>query len=278
MKKLKYILLFIIAVSLFNSCESVVQTGDVYDIKDGKNLVMFAKTKIAATQIAESGEYATPVKVKLEGPTTANVSGDLQVTVSVDAAASTAVEGTHYRLDNAAVVLKKSENYIGLVNFTMLTAGIQTPLDESPVLVLNVNAVSGDGKVINSGKPVKVTLNYACPSELQGNYTVVVLRDGGVITPYTNVTITKTGIGIYRTSEVGHWPASSLGYTPGFTFSDVCGVLDVPQQNLVEAYGNQVQSTEPGSVDYDNGVLHIVYSISSSGWSSVYDCTYTPVD
>lgn len=275
MKNIKYILLIFMGLVLFNSCD--VEEKDTELIPDAKNLAVFEDSKISVTKIADGTVYPVAVKVKLTGPTTYNVSSDIQVNIEYDADNSTAVEGTHFSIPAAKLVLVANNNHLGLFNFSMLTAGIATPLAESPVVAFKVTSATGDGTVINSGKQIKVTLNYACPSELQGNYTVVVLRDGGPIAPYTNVSIAKTGVGTYRTSEVGHWPAAALGYTPGYTFTDVCGVLNIPQQNLVDAYGNQVQSTEPGTVDEATGVLHMVYSISSSGWSSVYDVTYTPV-
>jgi hypothetical protein len=102
------------------------------------------------------------------------------------------------------------------------------------------------------------------------------VRDGGAPVTWTE-TITKTGIGEYRTQRVGHWADLGVG-TPGFTFTDVCSVLTVPGQSLVEYYSNWVEGTEYGSADPETGVLRIVYSISSSAWSSVYDCTYVPAN
>lgn len=276
MKNIKYILFLLVGVLIWNACDE--DDSVVYDIDGGTNLAVFEQSQQAVTRIADGTEYPVEVKMKLQGPNLSKVAGDVTVTIAAHSS-STAVEGTHYRIDNNSVTLKSDNNYLGLFDgVTMLTEGIATPLATSPKLVLEVTTASGDNSVVASGKTIPVTLNYACPSELQGAYTVVVLRDGGVITPYTNVTITQTGVGTYRTSEVGHWSAATLGNTPGFTFTDVCSVIAVPQQSLVEAYGNQVQSFQPGSVDPDTGVLHIVYKISSSDWESEYDCTFTPVN
>jgi hypothetical protein len=87
---------------------------------------------------------------------------------------------------------------------------------------------------------------------------------------------TETDAGEYRTGEVGHWIGGLGVGTPGYTFYDVCNVITVPGQNLVDYYGNWVQGVELGSVDPATGVISIVYSITSSGWSSNYNCTYTP--
>ena len=283
MKKLKYILLFTIALVLFNSCESVVNTKDVYDIKDGNNFVTFSSSKQTNTQIAESGEYPIEVKLKLDGPTTGTVDGDLKVTVTVDEAASTAIAGTHYRMDNSVAVLKKSSNYLGMYELTQLTAGIETPLDELPVLVLNVSAVDGSGKVIASGKPMTITLSYACPSELQGTYNAVMQKtdyDGSVSTLTFTDIITKTGIGQYRTTEVGHWIGGLGVGTPGFTFYDVCSEITIPGQYLVDYYGNWVQGTATGSVN-EAGVIHVEYGIcypQGADNCRYYVVDYTPAD
>jgi hypothetical protein len=273
MKKLRYILFLLLGVLIMNACEE--DDAVVYDIEDGANLAVFEVSQQAVTQIADGTEYPVEVKIKLQGPSLQKVTGDVTVTIAAHSS-STAVEGVHYRFDSNTVTLRADNNYLALFDgITMLTEGIETPLDNSPELVLEVSAASGAANVVNSGKTLPITLNYACPSELEGEYTVVVLRDGAVITPYTNVTITKTGVGTYRTNKVGHW--DDIGGTPGFTFTDVCGVISVPQQNLVELYSNQVQSFQPGSVDPETGVIRIIYKITST-WESEYDCTYTPVN
>lgn len=143
--------------------------------------------------------------------------------------------------------------------------------------MLEATQASGADNVVPSGKTVACTLNYACFSDLGGNYTVTVLRDGAAITPYSAVSIAETGIGEYRTSEVGHWPQADLGNTPGYTFYDVCDVLSVPGQNLVNNYSNWVHGDESpiGSHDPETGILHTVYKITST-WESEYDNTYVP--
>lgn len=274
MKLLKYISFFILTSVMFYSCgedESMTKK-----LENGINVFTFTETIVGYSAIADGAEYTIDLNAKITGPNMQNVSGAISAKMVVDTEASTAIEGTHYRIDNPNLTLSKDGDYLGIANITMLTNGIQTPLAASPKLVVRFEDVSGSTTVAGSQKSLVLTLNYACPSFLAGDYTVVVLRDGAVITPYSDVTITNTGIGEYRTSEVGHWAQASLGYTPGFTFTDVCNVLNVPSQNLVDAYGNIVQGTKPGSADPVTGILEIEYSISSSGWSSVYTCTYTP--
>jgi hypothetical protein len=274
MKTLKYILLFILGVGLFNSC--LVEDETSLDLNDkGPNLGGFELARTTFAAIADGEENIFDVKVKVFGPTWMDINSDVTLTIEADPA-STAIAGTHYRIDNPTIKLSPSQNLLGLFKVTMLTEGIETPLAKAPVLILRVKEASGANNVLNSGKTIAITFNYACPSFLDGTYKVTMSRDGGAPVTWTE-TITKTGIGEYRTQRVGHWADLGVG-TPGFTFTDVCGVLSVPGQNLVDYYSNWVEGTEFGSADPETGVLHIVYSISSSAWTSVYDCTYVPVD
>jgi len=276
MKNIKYLLLLLLGFTVMYACDE--DDAEVYDIPGGNNLAIFELSKTALTRIADGTEHAIHVKMKLQGPSLNDLKSDVTVTIAADES-STAVEGVHYRIDEASFTLVPGQRFIGLYSgITMLTEGIETPLDKSPILVLKVSAVSGDNKVVASGKTLPVTLNYACPSDLAGDYIVTVIRDGAVITPYSAVTIKMTDVGTYRTSEVGHWSQATLGGNPGFTFTDVCGVLSVPNQNLVDLYSNGVQGFIPGTIDEATGTLHIVYNVWGDDWESTYDCTYVPVD
>jgi hypothetical protein len=273
MKKIKYILIFMISTSFLTSCfddETGLELND-----QGNNVAGFTNARENVSKIASGDEYQIALKMKLEGPTVMDLSTDITVTFAA-AAGSTAIEGVHYRIDNPTTTLSKANNYLGYGQITMLTAGITAPLaGPSPVLVLMATATNGDNKVVASGKPVSVTLNYACDSNLDGRYSVVTLRDGGQISPYSTVDFVKTGVGEYRTSKVGHW--GDIGGTPGFTFYDVCGVITVPKQDLVALYSNQVEGVlGQSSVDENTGIITITYTIKST-WESTYVTVYTPM-
>jgi hypothetical protein len=61
-----------------------------------------------------------------------------------------------------------------------------------------------------------------------------------------------------------YWTAAQLGGTPGFTFYDVCGVITVPGQNLVDLYSNWVVGIAgASSIDEATGVITIDYAIES---------------
>jgi hypothetical protein len=275
MRKLKYLLMFILSMALFNSCFE--DTTDLDQNSEGPNLAGFEKSSQLLAAIADGVEYPFEISMKVMGPTYRDISGDITITVAANAEASTAIEGTHFRLDASSIIVSPGNNLLGLFTVTMLTEGIVTPLDKSPVLVLNVTAASGDPNVINSGKPISLTLNYACPSFLEETYDVTTeytAYDGTISILNWTETMTETGIGTYRTERVGHWTQAQLGGTPGFTFTDVCGVLSIAGQNLVDLYSNWVEGTGAGSVDPATGDLYMEYSICTSTGCRYYKSTY----
>lgn len=275
MKTLKYILILILGIGMFNSC--LIEDDSTLELNSkGPNLAGFelAKTNLAA--IADGEDYNFDVKVKVFGPTSLDLTKDVVLTVEADPS-STAIEGTHFKLNSSTITLSPTRNMLGLFTVTMLTEGIETPLDESPVLVLKVTQVSGDPLVINSGKPITINLNYACPSFLEGDYDVTTeytAADGSVTTLKWSEHITNTGIGEYRTGRVGHWTVDALGGTPGFTFTDVCGKLSVSGQNLVDTYSNWVEGTDFGTVDEETGNLYIEYSVCTDSGCRYYKSTF----
>ena len=276
MKNIKYILVLILSISTLTSC---VNDSEILALNaEGPNVAGFTNARENISNIANGSEYPFELKMKVAGPTVKDLTNTVTVTYAATAA-STAIEGVHYRIDDASTILSKDNNYLGFAHVVMLTDGIDAPLaGASPVLVLIATATTGDGKVIASGKPVSVTLNYACNSTLGGNYSVTVFENGAPINKYSTVTFTATGVGEYRTSEVGHWAQADLGGTPGFTFYDVCGAITVPGQNLVDTYSNWVEGVAgASSVDAATGIITIVYKITTATSESEYVSTYVPL-
>lgn len=278
MKNIKYILIFILSISFLTSCfddETGLELND-----EGNNVAGFTNSSENVSKIASGDEYLVDLKMKLTGPTVLDLTNDVTVTFGA-ASGSTAIEGVHYRIDNPTTTLTKADNYLGYAQIVMLTEGIEAPIDgPSPILILTATATTGENKVVASGKTVSVTLNYACDSNLDGTYTETIeyWRSGAFVSTTTrSVTFTKTGVGEYRTSEVGHWTQSALGGTPGFTFYDVCGAISIPGQNLVDLYSNWVQGVSgASSVDETTGNIYMEYTIVVPPATSdrVYYTTY----
>jgi len=283
---IKFIMLLALSVTTLTSCfieDVLVETTEPSAAnEDGANLASFAVASKTLGAIANGDEYVFDLKMELKGPTSKELTGDVTLTVGVDPSSS-AIEGYHFKLATTTMTLSKSNNYLGFFPITMLSEGIVAPLAVAPVVKLVVTDASGTGNVLNNGKPIAITLNYLCFSNLSGTYDaemVYTAYDGSTSNiNYTDV-ITETGVGEYRTSRVGHWTAAALGYTPGFTFYDVCNEITIPGQNLVDAYGNWVDDLGVrGSVNPDTGVITVRYSIcypQGTDNCRYYDTKYTP--
>lgn len=267
--------MFIFSALLITACWDDTTDIDLND--DGPNLASFERATTLVAAVADGEEYEFEIRVKVVGPTKDNITSDITLTIGYDAEASTAIEGTHFRIDNPTLILSPGDNLLGHCSFTMLTQGIVTPLDVSPILALKVTDATGDNNIVASGKPILITMNYACPSFLEGTYDVTTeytAYDGTVSTLNWTEYITEIGVGTYRTGRVGHWTAEDLGGTPGFTFTDVCDVLSIPNQLLVDYYGNEVEGTSLGTSNTETGVLYMEYSICYGGNCRYYKSTY----
>lgn len=270
-------MILVFSLGALHSC--LVDDTTRYDLNDdGPNLAGFADTRTAFSFVSDGNEYLFTVRVKLVGPTSMDVTDDIVLTIDSDPS-STAIENTHFRLEQTTITLKKSDNYLGLLPIRILTDGITAPLEESPVLVLNVVSATGAETVINNGKNLAITLNYGCFSDLAGLYHVTIERVNSLGVPSTTFrtdeVITQTGVGTYRTTYVGHWTPDQLAPgTPGFTFVDICNDLSVAEQKLADYYDNIVEGTALGSVDPETGNLYIEYSVCYDGACNFYKCTY----
>jgi hypothetical protein len=254
MKTIKYILIFVLSFATVTSC-LVEDTEPSAKNDEGLNIAGFTDNNTTLGAIASGDTYDFDLKIEVKGPTYKEMTSDVVLTIEVDPT-STAIEGTHFEFATKTATLKASNNYLGYIGITMLSEGIVAPLDVAPVLKLRVTDASSDANVINNGKLLTVNFNYLCFSNLSGVYDAT-----AVYTAYSGAksnlewvdTISETGTGEYRTTEVGHWLGGLGVGTPGFTFYDICNSINIPGQNLVETYGNWVAGA--GSVDPDTGII-----------------------
>jgi hypothetical protein len=280
MKTIKYILIFMLCLASFTSC-IVDDTEPSAGNGAGTNLGGFNDSSLNFGGVADGNSYDFNLKMEVKGPSYKQMTSDVVLTVAVDPS-STAIEGTHFKFNSKTITLSASNNYLGLLPITMLSKGIVAPLATAPVLVLKVLSATGAENVINNGKNLKITFNYLCFSNLAKTYNVRMryVRAASGIDQILNFTdtFTKTGSGEYRSGLIGHWAAADLGGTPGFTFIDVCNVITIPQQNLVDLYSNLVEGvTGSSSVNPATGVITMQYTVTGGNLRQ-YFVTYTPVN
>ncbi len=283
MKTLKYFLLLFFSVGIITSCwddEAIYELND-----DGPNLVGFRDANTTIGGIANGDEYSFLLPIKVFGPTVTELTA--AVTATVETSTGTpganeiiATEGVHYRLDNPTITLEKGNNYLGNFPITLLSEGIVAPLAQTPVVFLRVTQVDGAGNVLHSGKPIKITLNYLCFSNLAGNYKLTIERTsttGANSVIERDEVITETATGTYRTTYVGHWTPDQLAPgKPGFTFTDVCNNITIAEQNLADYWANIVtgQGAPNGTYNPETGTIYLEYTVCASGACNIYKCTY----
>lgn len=133
----------------------------------------------------------------------------------------------------------------------------------------NVNGfvTTSDGRYLEGGyspsvlanKPVLLTYNVACASDLAGTYDFELISgDNGELGEQSDQTIVQKAAGYYEISDVS---MDLFGDTPiKYRFTDICGSFTADPESV--DYGNQVVVTLSGSsVDAETGVItfHVEY-------------------
>lgn len=263
---------FFIGLVFLISCDT---STELDAIGSGPNLFGFVNTSQTLNAVADGEEYQYTLQMEINGPSIAQLSNDIVATIVVDPS-STAIEGTHFRLNKSSFTLIADNNYLGLFDFIILTEGVTAPASFEAVLV--VSETSGEGNVVGNGKPMTVILNFGCPSNLAGTYdlTVDYIRPDGSSAKVNYIDeIVERGVGEYRTTIDHHWGNLGVG-TSGFTFYDVCDDISGPGQFLADFYSNWIDFIT-GTHDPVTNTIHIEYSICFPAGGSAcfyYDNTW----
>jgi len=290
MKTLKYILILVLSLGALNSC-LVDQTTRYDENDDGPNLVTFETLTANYSVLANGDEYDRQIKVKLVGPTSMFTTSDINVTVSVDPS-STAVEGQHFIINTPTLTLTKANNYLALVDITIITDGNEPPMDGTPefddyvapIMVLKLNA-TGDPNVLGSGKLGKFTLAYTPPNPYAGDYeaemwyfhptaggTYPTDPYGGIRIQYkTLVAITgrkcETWFGVWDTDKC--WITVNADNTVDFTVWDEW-TYDVKM-------GDPNDPSKVSHFDPDTRQIFLYYYYAGSGGNRIFWETFTPL-
>ena len=175
MKNIKYLLLIIFGIGLLGSCSEEENILD--QVQDGSNIVVFEQYRANLVGLADGSDYNREFYVKVTGPALDGLSGDVSITVA-PASTSTAKDGIHYRINNPTLTLSASNNYLGVIDIVLVTAGNAPPEEGTPefdayvapVLDLEIKSVSGATNVVATGKSAAITLNYTPFNPYEGDY------------------------------------------------------------------------------------------------------------
>lgn len=159
-----------------------------------------------------------------------------------------------------------------------------TDLELGDVFTFSVIMYLPDGRRIQAAPgdgDIAITVN--CSSDLAGDYTMTGLRDDGATYTFP-VVITEVSAGNYQSSRSGSWGPGALGTPTGeatMIWSDNCGVLSIPDQNLGDWYsnmvwGNDIGTGNAGAVDPATGTITYAYEIEFGSGNRIYTETLTP--
>jgi len=174
--------------------------------------------------------------------------------------------------------LPLSASYNTAAEFTDGLGVSEGDLRIGDVISFRTKIIRNDGSSVYSFEGT-YNVTVSCSSNLAKTYDVSLhyVRTSTGTDEWYNFqdTLTVTGVGEYRTTEVGAWIGGLGVGTPGMTITDLCGAITIPEQNLVDYYSNIVLGS--GSVDGETGVITVEYTICATDCRE-YTATYTPVD
>lgn len=157
-----------LTIMTFTSC--LVDDDPRFVTDQGPNLVGFTRASMNASLVADGEDKIVNIPVQLTGPTSKEFTGDITATVEVDPS-STAVEGVHYLLTDNTIELNEENNFIDILPVTVITEGVEPPLNPNPVLKLKITEVNGES-VVSNGRTdeIAITLEFLCYSQITGAY------------------------------------------------------------------------------------------------------------
>ena len=146
-------------------------------------------------------------------------------------------------------------------------------------LVIDLVSVANDDAVV-AAQNSTLTINFVgCQADFdQYTYNVQTVRvSTGAIVNNQAETIEMTSTNSFRTATVGQYgpgaASGDIGGDNGYAFDSVCGVITIPEQNLVNLYSNMVFGS--GSVDPETGTITNTVTITFTAGNRTYITTYT---
>lgn len=286
MKNLKKLFLLLFATAFVVSCDNTTLIDDSEDLLTGGAQ--------SATMVKLSGAttgklLGVPSSLEFDTATVSFAEFELNMEVLFDNGGAGVASyeivkslngGTEITVASSAT-LPLTLEYSTLDEYLDGLGVSESDLRIGDVVNFRTKMIKDDGTALYAAGNGSLNITVNCSSDLAYTYEVAVnyvrASSGTDVWYYYDETFTETNPGEYRTAEVGPWInalGGGLGVgEPGFTFTDTCGAITVPDQNLLEYYSNIVAGA--GSVNGSTGVITIDYTICASDCREVY-ATYTP--
>lgn len=278
MKKSKLLLLAVLSLSILNfSC--LVDDEEDTSLAESPYVVGFNSNQALLSYFEDLGPIEAEFPINLLGGQEGYLNGDIKVNYSIDPS-STAVEGQEFDfVDTSGSVTIPSGGSFAMFPLIVNTGGLDP--SEPTILKLNLDSTSGANSVISAlGKSLEITF-VGCQSELNlYNYSVIVTRGDGAQWNHGVQDIRFEAANTFKTRTTGSWADGTLAPPDqGYVFTDVCGDLNVADQNLMDYYSNQVYGVNAlgpdGSVDSVTGDFEVEYTITFDAGNNNYVHSYT---
>ena len=256
-----------------SSCDPLLD-DNVTDFGKGPDFVGFRTTSVTAPFAVDGEDKIYNAKVELFGPGLHDFTEEVTVTFEVDGANTTAEEGVNYTLGINTVTLNKENNYSALIPITIITEGVEPPVEKTIALkITDVSTSVPDVIISATGDSQLITVSYSCFADLSGTYTMT----NSVCDPQVE------GITIEANDEGGWYLSTADGgllqYCSGNTGLQndgniivVCGEVK-PSSDLSFCDGYGIGCITGGTWDPDTGTLTIKHNDSFFGVGA-YTSTY----
>lgn len=277
----KIFALLCVSALTFSCVEDTVLPGD--DMASGKKVVGFQENLTSISYFSDLGDKEHEYPVNLIGLGNGQYSSkDIVVSYEADpTVANSATEGLEYDFTDAAKMATiPAGTTFGMIPITVHTGSLNP--SGKTVLRIRLTATTTSGVAVSSNYGYFDIIFIGCQSGLQATYNVQTTRnDTQAIYNFANEDVVMGDVNTFRTGSVGPYTAGSLdpSATNGYTFIDICGVIQVPEQNLGNVYSNIVKGmTEDGtdgSVSGNNFTVSYQIGFTSNTVWRPYTSVYT---
>ena len=257
---MKKLLLIMTMASIAFSCVSDDELLSNDQINTGPKIIGFQNRAENIAYFSDEGVVVKDIAVKLIGLGDGSLtSTDVELEYEIDAANTTAIEGTEYSFtDTSRKVTLSAGSTFATIKLNVNTGQLNPT--EKTVLVLKLKPV--DGFTVSDANQTITILFVGCATNLVGTYT------RGART----ATITKIAPNEYYSD---YFPTFSAYYW--FTFTDVCGELQITDWQFQG--GNPITGTTTDNVfGFVSPNGNITFEHANVAGVSIYvDLTWTLV-
>jgi hypothetical protein len=219
---------------------------EVIDFGKGPIITQFSNKTVTNNFLQDGSDavYEYEVPIEYRGGAGLALKEEVTITISVDAAASTATEGKEFSLPVTSFTIPAGSQQA----FAKIMVN-SAQLDALNPLTAVLQIESSSQTVSDSNKTV-ITLQAICPSALAGDYVFESARASKV---GITIAVVSTGPGTYSVSEDPYFG----GVYPIY-ISDVCGTITVTGGYLPDNFGIGVSGS--GSVNETTGAISFSYT------------------